>query len=118
MSETLQKEFQAAQIRLAELTSEQRRVIENIARKEHEQRMSSLTLKQLEALPNDNAVYRTIGKAFVKSDMGEVQERLKNVGNHATVERENLTTRKSQLQESIVQAEQKAKNLYKELQSN
>ncbi|PJF20177.1 hypothetical protein PSACC_00022 [Paramicrosporidium saccamoebae] len=115
MSETLKKEFTAAQTRLGELVAEHRRVSEFASRKEHENKMSLLTMKELESLPAETAVYRTIGKAFILSDLPHVQERLRNVSSMALEEKEKMLTRKAQLEVLIPNIENKAKALYEEL---
>lgn len=108
----METEFAAAQTHLLELITEHRKLLEIISRKEHEQRVSALTLKQLQSLPNESTrVYRTLGKAFILGEMEQVQERLKNVSTSSAAEREKLISRKSELEQSIGNAEEKAKQL-------
>lgn len=117
MSDTIKKEFAVAQLRLNEIVLEHRRASELIVRKEHEHKMAILTSNELATLPAETPVYRTFGKAFLLSGLNQIKERLSMVRDDATIEREKLLTRKTQLEESIVAAEQKAKTLYEELNS-
>lgn len=114
----VKKEFGLAQARLSELVSEHRRLCETITRKDHEHRVALLTLKELSSLPETTTVHRTLGKAFVKSEMSHVQDRLKSVGISAAADKEKLLKRKPQLEESIEAADAKAKSLYEELQKS
>lgn len=110
------KEFAAAQMRFAELAAEHRRVVESVARKEHEQNMARLTLRELGQMGGETPVYRTIGKAFVRSSMDQVQERLESVGSLAVSEGERLRGRRAQLEMAMAATEERVKLLYKELQ--
>lgn len=112
----MNKEFNLAQARLAELVSEHRRLSETLARKEHENRVAGLTLKELSSLPEATLVYRTLGKAFIRSELSQVQDRLRNVSASAMAEGERLMQRRAQLETSVLAAESKAKSLYEELQ--
>lgn len=117
MSEAIKKDFIIAQGHLKELAVEQRQVQDTIAKREHEQRMAALTLKELSSLPQETPIYKTFGKAYLLSSVSNVQERLQAVGSTATIEKEKLLTRKGELGTLIASAEQNAKNLYEELQS-
>lgn len=114
-NDELTKGFQLAQARLSELAHEHRRLVEATQRREHEARMANLTFKELSNLPQETAVFRTVGKSFLISDMSSVKEKLSMVATNALSEREKLTVRLPVLEESIKTAEEKAKSLHKEV---
>lgn len=115
--EEVKQEFQLAQARLNELVGEYRRISETIGRKEHEYKMATLTLRELGGMADDTGVYRTVGKAFIKSEKSQVQERLENVSKMAEEEKAKLVSRRASLEEVVEKAQDKAKTLYSKLQS-
>lgn len=109
------QEFNLAQARLSELVSEHKRLSEMILQKEHEKKMSILTLRELESQPEDKVAYRTLGNAFLMDSLGGVRERLHEVEEQAQNDKDKLIYRRSQLEETIKEAESKARALYEDL---
>lgn len=67
-----------------------RRLAEMIARREHEGRIASLTLAQLRALPAETTVYRSVGRAYLKTNKETVESRLENVSTTTAQEASQL----------------------------
>ena len=112
----LRREFGEIQQQYAELVEEYKRVCDGISRKEYEGKYAQMTLRGLSDLPSNTTVYRTIGKAFIKSEINSVRERLERVEKNAVVEKESLILKKEPLEKSIEKTEAKAKELYIEMQ--
>lgn len=94
-------EASITQGKLAELICEHRRTGENIGRKDYEKKMASLTLRELESLPDATKVYKTMGRAFLLSSMPQIKDRIQSVANMASVEREKLWEKNIKLEEAI-----------------
>lgn len=112
---SVSQEFNLAQARLSELVAEHKRLSEIVFQKEHEKKMSVLTLKELESLPEDKIAYRTLGNAFLMDNLGGIRERLRDVEGRAQGDKDKITRRRSQLEESIKEAEGRARALYEDL---
>lgn len=95
-----QQEYQE---KLQSLAIEYKRVCEALARKEYEERVSQLSVRELNALPNAESVnvYKTLGRAFLLSSMEQVKSRLETVSQAAVAEAEKLKERKRQLETAL-----------------
>ncbi|CAI2180759.1 4051_t:CDS:2 [Funneliformis geosporum] len=67
--ETLRKVLNELQNRLAEHKRQLSNVKVQITLKEREKRMAELTKKELSAIEKDTKTYKSIGKAFIKTDI-------------------------------------------------
>ena len=104
MADTLVIEDNAPEMSPLELAAmEYRRVCETISRREYEERMAQLTTRELAALPISTKVYRSLGKAFLISNVTQVKERLGNVIDSAHNDKTKLKQRKEQLEGIIRQ---------------
>lgn len=95
-----QQEYQE---KLQSLAIEYKRVCEALARKEYEERVSQLSVRELNAIPNAGSmkVYKTLGRAFLLSSMDQVKDRLETVSQAAVTEAEKLKERKRQLETTL-----------------
>ena len=91
------------QEQLQSLAIEYKKVCEVLARKEYEERVSQLSIRELDMLPGSESrkVYKTLGRAFLLSSMGQVKERLGTVSQMAAAEAQKLKERKQQLETTL-----------------
>lgn len=94
---------QKYQEKLQSLAVEYKKVCEALARKEYEERVSQLSIRELSLLPDTEStkVYKALGRAFLLSSMEQVKGRLETVSQMAVAEAEKLQERKRQLETTL-----------------
>jgi len=100
------------------MTAEYRHLVSaQLPGRDYEERVAKLTLNELSCLEPNHTVYRSMGKAYVKSSVPHIQDRLGKVIENASVDRQKLLTRKGQLEESIRAAEDKLERMIESIKS-
>ena len=105
------RELYDLQLQYGQSAREYKTVQVNLDKTQREQRISGITLSELEANPSVGAYYRSVGKCFMKSSRDKVLDHLKSAQQEYTKKETDLTQKLEYLGRRMKSQQQNMKEL-------